>query len=39
MTSHANVDFDDLWDYDLWDYNDPAASEAKFRALIPRVET
>jgi tetratricopeptide (TPR) repeat protein len=38
MSSNAQPSFDDLWDDDLWDYNDPAASEAKFRALIPRVE-
>ena len=22
----------------LWDYNDPAATEAQFRALLPRVQ-
>src|SRR5688500_531281 len=29
----------DLPDFDkLWDYNDPAATEQKFRALLPQAE-
>lgn len=38
MVNEQHPDFDDLWDYALWDYTDPAATEATFRALIPAVE-
>lgn len=39
MSQHSDVNFDDLWDYNLWNYNDPAASEATFRALLPAAES
>lgn len=38
MSNDKRPDFDDLWDFDLWDYNNPAASEATFRTLLPSVE-
>jgi tetratricopeptide (TPR) repeat protein len=39
MSQNSDVNFDDLWDYDLWDYNAPVASEATLRALLPAAET
>lgn len=38
MTSGQQLNFDDLWDYALWDYDNPAASEATFQALVPAAE-
>lgn len=32
------VDFDTLWDYTLWDYERPAVSEARFRAILLTLE-
>lgn len=39
MSQNSDVNFDGLWDYDLWDYHDPITSEATFRALLPAAET
>lgn len=39
MSQNSDVNFDGLWDYDLWDYHDPVTSEATFRALLPAAET
>ncbi|HEX8035351.1 MAG TPA: hypothetical protein VF510_15960 [Ktedonobacterales bacterium] len=38
MAGAAPVDFDALWDYTLWDYEQPAVSEARFRAILLTLE-
>src|SRR5690242_14717847 len=38
MAGNAQVDFDALWDYALWDYEQPAVSEARFRAILLTLE-
>lgn len=38
MDDDARVDFDELWDYTLWDYEHPAESEARFRTILLALE-
>ncbi|MGZ3667186.1 MAG: tetratricopeptide repeat protein [Ktedonobacterales bacterium] len=38
MSGDAQVDFDELWDYVLWNYEQPTVSEARFRAILLTLE-
>lgn len=38
MADDTRMDFDALWDYTLWDYEQPTVSEAHFRAILLTLE-